>query len=231
MDNSISRNFNRKDSRKTGILVILITIAVVLIDQIIKIWVKTSFYLGEDYPITSWWHLKFIENNGMAFGMELPSKILLTLGRIFAVALMIWFVKKIINCLSLRKGFFVAMALIIAGAAGNIFDCVFYGEIFNNPYPPLIAEIFPAGGGYAPWFMGQVVDMMYFPLFSFILPDWIPVLGGEEFEFFQYIFNIADASICIGVGLIIFFYSKDASQAFNFIGDSLKSNKNVSKQK
>ncbi|MDE5887517.1 MAG: lipoprotein signal peptidase [Muribaculaceae bacterium] len=200
-------------------LVVIISVLVVLADQIMKIWVKTSFYMGEDLPITSWWHLKFIENNGMAFGLELWNKIFLTLGRIAAVALFIWFVARIRNADGLRTGFFIAVALIIAGAAGNIFDCVFYGKIFNNPMPPAVAELFPPDGGYAGWFEGRVVDMMYFPLFSFYWPDWIPVVGGRYFEFFQYIFNIADASICVGVGLLLFFYSTDASKAFQIIGN------------
>lgn len=199
-------------------LVTLISIAVVFADQILKIWVKTNFYLGEDLPITSWWHIKFIENNGMAFGLELWNKLVLSIGRIAAVALFIWFVSRIKDSKNLRTGFFVAMALIIAGAAGNIFDCVFYGKIFNNPMPPAIATMFPEGGGYAGWFEGKVVDMLYFPLFSFFWPDWMPFVGGEYYEFFQYIFNIADASICIGVGLLIFFYSSDASKAFSEIG-------------
>ncbi len=211
-------------------LVVAISIAVVLADQIMKIWVKTSFYLGEDLPLTSWWHLKFIENNGMAFGLELWNKIVLTLGRIAAVALFIWFVSKIKDATNLRTGFFVAVALIIAGAAGNIFDCVFYGKIFNNPMPPELAVAFPEGGGYAGWFEGRVVDMLYFPLFSFYWPDWVPGVGGEYYEFFQYIFNIADASICIGVGLLIFFYSTDASKAFSLIGEKMNSKKN-SKEK
>lgn len=198
-------------------MIVLITVAVLLADQIMKIWVKTSFYMGEDIPLTSWFHLKFIENNGMAFGMELSSKLLLTFGRIVAVALFIWFIAKVRHLSGLRRGFFVAMALVIAGAAGNVFDCVFYGEIFNNPMPPGVAELLPAGGGYAGWFQGRVVDMLYFPFFSFIWPDWIPGIGGTEFEFFQYIFNIADAAICVGVALLIFFYSKDASDAFNHL--------------
>ncbi len=200
-------------------LVTLISIAVVVADQILKIWVKTNFYLGEDLPVTSWWHLKFIENNGMAFGLELWNKLVLSLGRIAAVGLFIWFVSRIKSSTNLRTGFFVAMALIIAGAAGNIFDCVFYGKIFNNPMPPGIATMFPDGGGYAGWFEGRVVDMLYFPLFSFFWPEWMPFVGGEYFEFFQYIFNIADASICIGIGLLIFFYSSDASKAFAEIGE------------
>ncbi|MCH5224373.1 MAG: lipoprotein signal peptidase [Muribaculaceae bacterium] len=199
-------------------LVLAICIALVLTDQIVKIWVKTSFYMGEDLPITSWWHLKFIENNGMAFGLELWNKFVLTFGRIIAVGLFIWFVFKIRFAPGIRTGFYVAVALITAGAAGNIFDCIFYGVVFNNPMPPQIAEAFPPEGGYAGWFEGRVVDMMYFPLFDFYWPEWVPGIGGSYFEFFQYIFNVADASICVGVCLLIFFYSSDASRAFNLIG-------------
>ena len=202
-------------------LVVVISVAVVLADQIIKIWVKTSFYMGEDLPITSWWHLKFIENNGMAFGLELWNKLVLTFGRIVAVCLFIWFVLRVRYAPGIRYGFYVAVALITAGAAGNIFDCVFYGVIFNNPMSPQIASIFPPDGGYAGWFEGRVVDMMYFPFFDFYFPDWMPLVGGTYFEFFQYIFNIADASICVGVCLLIFFYSNDASRAFNYISKSV----------
>lgn len=200
-------------------LVAAISALVVIADQWLKIWVKTNFYLGEDLEITSWWHLKFIENNGMAFGMELWNKVVLTFGRIAAVVLFIWFVARIRFVNGLRTGFFVSMALIIAGAAGNIFDCVFYGEIFNNPMPPRVAELFPQGGGYAPWFEGKVVDMLYFPLFSFNWPDWIPFIGGNHYEFFQYIFNIADSAICVGVALLMVFYSADASKAFQALGN------------
>ena len=225
------KNFSRENfeerrldtvQAKTKLYVLLIVcVAVILADQLIKIWVKTSFYMGEDLPITSWWHLKFIENNGMAFGLELWNKFVLTFGRIIAVGLFIWFVFKIRYAPNIRIGFYVAMALITAGAAGNIFDCIFYGVIFNNPMPPQIASIFPPEGGYAGWFEGRVVDMMYFPFFDFYWPDWIPGIGGSYFEFFQYIFNIADASICVGVCLLIFFYSSDASQAFNYIGKKI----------
>ena len=202
-------------------LVFAFVILIIVADQIMKIWVKTSFYLGEDLPITSWWHLKFIENNGMAFGLELWNKFVLTFGRIIAVALFIWFVIKIKAVANIRTGFFIAMALIIAGAAGNIFDCVFYGKLFNNPAPPEIAVAFPPDGGYSGWFEGRVVDMMYFPFFDFYWPDWVPVIGGQYFEFFQYIFNIADASICVGVALLIIFFSSDASLALNFIGKKI----------
>lgn len=216
--NVIQKSAELRRRIPVGWIVAAVVLLVILADQAMKIWIKTSFYLGEDLPIISWWHLKFIENNGMAFGLELWNKIFLTLGRIAAVALFIWFVIKIKSVKGLRTGFFVAMAMIIAGAAGNIFDCVFYGRIFNDPWPPEIAVLFPEGGGYAPWFEGRVVDMMYFPLFDFYWPDWIPWIGGTYFEFFQYIFNVADASICIGVALLILFYSRDFSIAFASLG-------------
>lgn len=205
--------------RYDGLMATGVIFLVIIADQILKIWIKTHFYLGEDHSITSWFHIKFIENNGMAFGLELWNKFLLTFGRMAAVALFIWFLVKIRNRGDIRAGFIVAVSLITAGAAGNIFDCVFYGEIFNNPMPPEVAVMFPQGGGYAGWFEGRVVDMLYFPLFSFYWPEWMPWVGGEYYEFFAYIFNIADASICVGVALLIFFYSRDFSLAFNSLGN------------
>ncbi len=222
------KNISRRDAgetalshsaRNVGWLVAIIALAVIVADQAMKIWVKTSFYMGEDLALTSWFHLKFIENNGMAFGLELTSKIVLTLGRMLAVGLFVWLIVKLRDVAGLRRGFWVAVAMITAGAAGNIFDCVFYGRIFNNPLAPDIAVMFPEGGGYADWFEGRVVDMLYFSFFDFYWPEWIPVIGGRYFEFFQYIFNIADASICIGVCLLIFFYSSDASKAFGMLGN------------
>lgn len=192
-----------------------IIIAVLLVDQIVKIYVKTHFYLGEDNEIFPWFHIKFIENNGMAFGMELWNKYVLTFGRIIAVGVLIWVITRIVRRMELRTGFIVAIALITAGAAGNIFDCVFYGEIFSDPYPPRIAEAFPVGGGYAGWFEGRVVDMFYFPFFDFYWPEWVPGIGGQYYEFFAYIFNVADASICVGVALLILFYSKDFTLAMS----------------
>lgn len=205
-----------------GYLVAMIISLIIIADQCLKIWVKTNFYLGEDLEITSWFHLKFIENNGMAFGLELWNKLILTIGRIVAVSLFIWFIIKIRNNVNLRTGFIVSMALITAGAAGNIFDCIFYGQIFNSPYGMQTATLFPADGGYAGWFEGRVVDMFYFPLFSFYWPDWLPIVGGQHFEFFQYIFNIADSSICVGVFLLIFFYSKDVNDALQSLKSSCK---------
>lgn len=201
--------------RVSGMFLAFVIILILFFDQWLKIWIKTHFYLGEDYEITSWFHLHFIENNGFAFGLEWFNKYILTFGRIVAVILFIWFLRRFMSMPELKQGFLVSVALIIAGAAGNIFDCVFYGELFNNPYPPQVAQAFPPGGGYAGWFEGRVVDMLYFPLFSFVWPDWMPIVGGDDCLFFQYIFNIADASITIGVLLLIFFYSKDATIALN----------------
>ena len=221
----VLNNKGRSSGLSSGWLALIIAIAVIIADQALKIWVKTSFYLGEDLEITKWFHLKFIENNGMAFGLELWNKLILTFGRIIAVGLFIWFIIKIKDLKDIRRGFIVSVALITAGAAGNIFDCVFYGKIFSNPWPPEIATMFPADGGYAGWFEGRVVDMLYFPLFDFYWPEWIPAIGGTYYEFFAYIFNLADSAICVGVALMLLFYSKDASIAFKAIGGSVEKEK------
>ncbi len=194
--------------RSKGLVATLIILVVVILDQTLKIWVKTNFYLGEDYKIFSWFYLYFIENNGMAFGMEFGSKLLLTLFRIVAVGFLIWYMVKIYKLPSVPRGYMICLALVTAGAAGNIFDCVFYGLIFNNPMPPEMATIFPAGGGYSEILHGRVVDMLYFPLFSFTWPGWMPFVGGHEFLFFQPVFNLADAAISCGIIVLIFFYHK-----------------------
>lgn len=191
-----------------GALATIIIIGVLLIDQIVKIWVKTHMYLGQEFVIADWFRIYFIENNGMAFGMELGSKLFLTLFRIVAVGLLIYYICRIKNRTDIKVGYIVCCALITAGAAGNIIDSVFYGMIFNNPYPPEVAVMFPPEEGYAPLFYGRVVDMLYFPLFSFYWPEWMPFVGGEYFLFFQPIFNIADAAITVGILVLIIFYSK-----------------------
>lgn len=194
--------------RSRGTIVAIIIIVTVILDQILKIWVKTSFYLGEDMPIFSWFHLLFIENNGMAFGMTIGSKLALTLFRIAAVSLLIWYIVKIYRIKGVPMGYLVCLALVTAGAAGNIFDCVFYGLIFNNPMPPQVATLFPEAGGYAPVFMGKVVDMLFFPLFSFTWPSWVPFVGGDNFLFFQPVFNFADAAISCGIIALFIFYHR-----------------------
>ena len=192
----------------------LIVIAIVIIaDQAMKIWVKTNFYLGEDLHITDWFQLYFIENNGMAFGMEFGSKLFLTLFRLVLAGALIWYIFRIKNRPYIKSGFLVCIALIVAGAIGNIIDCLFYGLIFNNPMPPEVAVMFPADGGYGTLFHGRGVDMLYFPLFSFTWPSWMPWVGGQEFLFFQPIFNIADAAITVGMLVLIIFYSRQLSDS------------------
>lgn len=203
---------NKKQTLPRGILALIIILAVIIIDQVVKLYIKTHYYLGEDVEVTSFFHLRFIQNNGMAFGMELGSKLFLTLFRTIVVGALISYIYRIRKNLEVPCGYIVCLALIIAGAAGNIIDSVFYGAIFDNPYPPMVAEFVPFGTGYASILYGQVVDMLYFPLFSFNWPDWLPIIGGKEFSFFDPVFNIADAAISVGVIMLIFFYSKYIGQ-------------------
>lgn len=191
-----------------GLLALGVILLVILLDQIFKIWIKTHFYLGEEYVITSWFRLYFIENNGMAFGMELGSKLFLSVFRIFLAIGLIWYLWKIRNSRTIKTGYMVCVALITAGAIGNIIDCMLYGLIFNNPVPPQVATLFPPDGGYASLFHGRVVDMLYFPLFSFTWPDWMPWVGGEHFLFFQPVFNLADAAISVGIIVVLLFYTR-----------------------
>ena len=201
-----------------GLWALLIIIVVLVADQVLKIWVKTHFYLGEDLHITDWFQLLFVENNGMAFGIELGSKLFLTFFRIVLVCLLVWYILRLIRKASVPCGYMACLALITAGAFGNIIDCVCYGEIFTNPYPPTVARLVPWGEGYGGVFHGLVVDMLYFPLFTFTWPSWMPWFGGHEFSFFDPVFNIADAAITVGMIAIVLFYTR-------YIGDEKKEKK------
>jgi len=192
----------------SGKLAALIIALVIVIDQAVKIWVKTHFYYGEEVQIASWFRLLFIENNGMAFGMELGSKVLLTLFRIIASGAFIYYLCLLAKRSDVPKGYIVCIALITAGALGNVIDCVAYGLIFNNPMPPQVAQLFPPDGGYGTLFNGRVVDMFYFPLCEWDWPLWIPKIGGDHFVFFQPIFNVADASLSVSVIVLILFYAR-----------------------
>lgn len=194
-----------------GALAAIIIFFIIIADQLVKIYIKTHYFLGESVEVTSWFRLLFVENNGMAFGMEFGSKLFLTLLRIVVVGLIIYYMWRIRKNPRLKWGYMVCLALIVAGAAGNIIDSVFYGVVFNNPVPPQTAVMFPADGGYAQLFHGKVVDMLYFPLFSFYWPEWMPFVGGDHFIFFQPVFNIADAAISVGIIALILFYSGQIS--------------------
>lgn len=191
-----------------GWLAVVVIAAVIVVDQIVKIWVKTHMYLGEDIRITDWFYIYFIQNPGMAFGMEMGSKLFLSIFRIIAVGALIFYMTRLKCRESIPYGYMVCVALITAGAMGNIIDCAFYGMLFNNPLPPEVATMLPDGGGYASFLHGQVVDMLYFPLFSFDWPQWMPWIGGEHFIFFHPVFNIADAAITVGILVLILFYAK-----------------------
>ena len=191
-----------------GKLAALIIALVIVIDQVVKIWVKTHFYYGEEVEVTSWFRLLFIENNGMAFGMELGSKLMLTVFRIIASAAFIYYLWRLRHRTDVPKGYVACIALITAGAIGNVIDCIAYGLIFNSPIPPQVAQLFPPDGGYGTLFNGRVVDMLYFPLCEWNWPQWMPFIGGNHFVFFQPIFNIADASLSVSVIVLILFYAR-----------------------
>ncbi|MBQ1199925.1 MAG: lipoprotein signal peptidase [Bacteroidaceae bacterium] len=188
-----------------------ISLAAIVIDQAIKIWVKTSMYMHEMIEITPWFKILFTENRGMAFGMELMDKLFLTSFRIVAVAFLIYIIGK-----QIKQGidylFLICLSLILAGATGNIIDCLFYGMVFNNPPAPIIAEFVPWGTGYDTMFYGRVVDMFYFPLVEWNWPDWLPFCGGEHFIFFSPIFNFADACISCGVIIVALFCRKQLQE-------------------
>lgn len=186
-----------------------IILVVLLIDQLLKFWIKTNMYLGQEYHIAGdWFIIHFTENNGMAFGLEFAGeygKLFLSLFRIFAVIGIGWYLNQLVQEKA-HQLLIVSMSLILAGAIGNIIDSTFYGVLFSSSDFRL-AEFMPAEGGYSTLLHGKVVDMFYFPIFKGFLPEWVPFWGGDYFIFFRPVFNIADTSISIGVGLILAFQS------------------------
>lgn len=193
------------DKRKRAWLLAALVALIVVVDQVIKIMVKTHMQYGEEIPlIGEWCRLHFVENEGFAFGIALGGtvgKVLLTLFRLVASAALGWYIVHLV-----KKGksgmLLISLAMILGGALGNLIDSTFYGLIFNESYYS-VATLFPPNGGYAPLFYGRVVDMFYFPLFEFDWPMWMPVVGGTHFEFFDAIFNFADAAITIGTVLLL----------------------------
>ena len=200
-----------KNIAKRGWLAALIVVAILVIDQVIKIWVKTHMTLHEQIEIFSWFKIVFIENNGMAYGMEIGSKLVLSLFRIVAVSILGYYIAQQVKRQA-RCGYIVCLSLIMAGAAGNIFDSMFYGLIFNASSEFYTSYFVPFGTGYAPFLMGKVVDMFYFPLIVTTWPDWVPMFGGQPYVFFSPIFNFADAAISVSVVLVLLFYRKEISE-------------------
>jgi signal peptidase II len=189
---------------------VALIVVLLILDQIIKIWIKTHLMLGEEFSVCGdWFMIHFIENNGMAFGMELEGewgKIILSLFRIFAVCGIGWYLYDI----STKKaplGLVISIALIFSGAMGNIIDSAFYGLVFNDSYYQ-VSTFMPETGGYASFLHGKVVDMLYFPLLEGRFPDWLPMWGGEHYIFFRPVFNIADSYITMGVTFILLFQRK-----------------------
>ena len=198
--------------KKASLLIIII----LLVDQISKYYVKTHFALGDDIQVFNWFKILFVENNGMAWGTKLSdftnlisertAKVILTLFRVVAIfGIGYW----LVNTIRTKgpKLLIISIALIFAGAMGNIIDSVFYGVIFNDSIGQ-IAQLFPAEGGYDTFLHGNVVDMLYFPMWKGFLPEWIPFVGGDYFTFFEPVFNVADMAISTGFIMLIVFNRK-----------------------
>lgn len=195
-------------SKSKSIIIILV---ILFFDQVLKIWVKTNMMLGDEFIIAkNWFIIHFVENNGMAFGLEFGDSIgkyFLSIFRIIAIGAIGWYIAKLWKKESVPFGVIACLSLIMAGAIGNIIDSAFYGLIFNESYGQ-VATMFPPEGGYSSFLQGRVVDMFYFPLISGNYPSWVPVYGGDDFIFFRPVFNIADASITIGIISLLIFHRR-----------------------
>ncbi|MDR1592347.1 MAG: lipoprotein signal peptidase [Prevotellaceae bacterium] len=189
---------------------ILFIVFLLLIDQCVKVWVKTSMSLGESIHVFDWFQIAFVENPGMAFGWSFGNKTILTIFRVLVSAFILYYICVLVKQ-QYKQSYIFCVSLIFAGAIGNIIDCLFYGVIFSESAFGRVAEWFPAGGGYAPLLEGKVVDMFYFPLFTF--PDWVPWLRGEVF--FSPVFNVADAAMTTGIFILILFFMRDFNVTFD----------------
>lgn len=197
---------------------------ILMIDQIIKIEVKTGMPLGSQMHITDWFYIRYIENNGMAYGMTFIPKPVLSILRLVLIALLGWYIWRQVRA-GARMFYIVILSMVFAGATGNLIDCMFYGLIFSGASPYYVSYFVPFGEGYSTFLTGRVVDMFYFPLIQTTWPEWVPGWGGDEFVFFSPIFNFADASISVGFILLILFCRKELSEL------SLSDGKTVDKVK
>lgn len=193
-----------------------VILSVLMLDQYVKIMIKTNMYYHESIHITDWFYIHFIENNGMAFGMQIMPKAIQTVLRIIFASALTWYAIMLAKA-SFRRGYIIGISLIVAGAWGNIVDSVFYGAIFSESTFSKISTFVPNGNGYSDWLHGKVVDMFYFPILEFDWFNWIPFIGGDHFVFFAPVFNIADASISCGVLLLVLFYRKDLDKSVTIL--------------
>lgn len=190
----------------------LLVILLLVIDQVIKFAVKLNMTIGESIPVLGdWFQICFIENNGMAFGMQFGGsvgKLALSLFRVVLIGFIIVYLRRLIKKAGTPTGVLVGLSLVLVGAIGNVVDCLFYGEIFSASTYSQVAQLFPPDGGYTGFLYGKVVDMFYFPIIDTVLPEWVPFYGGEHFIFFRPIFNFADACISVSVIYMLLFQRK-----------------------
>ena len=184
-----------------------------ILDQVIKIIVKTNFYYGESVCVTDWFYFTFVENMGMAFGMQVMPKVVQTMMRLVFSGFILWYIILLVKA-NFKNGYIICVSLIFAGAIGNVLDSIFYGVIFGESTYTDVATFVPVGEGYADWFYGKVVDMFYFPLLEFDWPSWMPFIGGKHFIFFSPVFNFADAAISGGTIALLIFYPKMFGESF-----------------
>ena len=207
----------KKRSKKIDVILLTsIVLVMLLFDQITKIYVKTHFYYGESREITDWFYLAFIENNGMAFGTQILPKSLLTIIRLSFAFYLIWYLY-IMHITKHKFWYLCSVALIIAGAFGNICDNIFYGKLFTSSGMYEVSQMTFFEADSSPWFYGKVVDMLYFPLLEFDWPMFLPFIGGEHFIFFSPIFNVADAAVSCGTIILLLFYPKTLVSSFRLI--------------
>lgn len=217
----------KQNIKHIGWLVTAMVIILLVIDQIIKIYVKTHFCLGESVRVTDWFFIEFVENNGMAWGMSFIGKLWLSLFRTAAIIALLWYLHKIIKAGTYRTIYIFMVALVMTGAIGNMIDSMFYGLIFNGASQFYTSYFVPFGSGYANFLMGKVVDMFRFPFFTYTWPDWVPFLGGSHGTFFDPVFNFADACVTVGILSLLLFCRKELEH----LGNGETGNKKDDKQK
>lgn len=217
----------QSNKKHIGWLVTAMVIVLLIIDQIIKLYIKTHFCLGESVRVTDWFFIEFVENNGMAWGMSFIGKFWLSLLRTIAIVVLVWYLHRIIKVGKHRLLYIVLVALVLTGAIGNMIDSMFYGLMFTASSPYYVSYQVPFGDGYAPFLMGKVVDMFRFPFFSYTWPEWVPVFGGQQGTFFDPVFNFADACVSVGIISLLLFCRKELEE----LGNGKKKDKTVEDSK